>query len=528
MQSIRSRTWILGGVAAAVLVVAGIAAYVATHAGASLRADDAALAAVDVDAFGGHVERVTARAADGREIAMREEGGRLTPVDRVRPGERIELDVTVRRPGWDGWALGHAHHVRLSLRAPAATVPSRYLTVADGAAPVVRFSRPVSVVAVDGRTRELGAARRQITIPRAQAAGAVRVAAAVRPWEDMGEAVTVAWFPRSSSPVAVVSPTPGGQIAPGAPVRLRFSVPAARALGGARPGTAGAEGSWARLDAHTLQFTPSARSVNFGARLHITLPRAIDVIGADGGTPAPARELTFDTPPGSTLRLQQLLAGAGYLPLAWKPAGRPVARNRRAQLQAAFHAPKGTFRWRFADTPRELRALWAAGRPNTILRGAIMRFQDTHGLTVDALAGPAVWNALIADAIHRTRLDDGYSYVYVHRDLPQRLVLWHDGRTVLTSPGNTGVPAAPTELGTFPVFEHLPVTTMAGTNPDGSHYDDPGVKWVSYFNGGDALHAFDRASFGTPQSLGCVELPEATAARVYPYTPIGTLVTIEN
>jgi hypothetical protein len=37
-----------------------------------------------------------------------------------------------------------------------------------------------------------------------------------------------------------------------------------------------------------------------------------------------------------------------------------------------------------------------------------------------------------------------------------------------------------------------------------------------------------RASFGTPQSLGCVELPLASAAKVWPYTPIGTLVTVEN
>ena len=71
-------------------------------------------------------------------------------------------------------------------------------------------------------------------------------------------------------------------------------------------------------------------------------------------------------------------------------------------------------------------------------------------------------------------------------------------------------------------------TSLGGTNPDGSHYEDPGIKWVSYFNGGDALHNFDRASFGTPQSLGCVELPLASAAEVYPYTPIGTLVTVET
>ena len=48
---------------------------------------------------------------------------------------------------------------------------------------------------------------------------------------------------------------------------------------------------------------------------------------------------------------------------------------------------------------------------------------------------------------------------------------------------------------------------MSGTNPNGTHYDDPGIRWISYFHGGEALHAFNRASFGTPQSLGCVELP---------------------
>jgi len=112
--------------------------------------------------------------------------------------------------------------------------------------------------------------------------------------------------------------------------------------------------------------------------------------------------------------------------------------------------------------------------------------------------------------------------------VPQLLTLWHNGHIVITSPGNTGVPAAPTQLGTYPVFEHIPVGTMSGTNPDGSHYNDPGIRWISYFHGGDALHSFNRASFGTPQSLGCVELPLATAAKVWPYTPIGTLVTIEN
>ena len=85
----------------------------------------------------------------------------------------------------------------------------------------------------------------------------------------------------------------------------------------------------------------------------------------------------------------------------------------------------------------------------------------------------------------------------------------------------------PEQNGTFAVYEHIRSGTMSGTNPDGSHYEDPGIPWISYFNGGDALHGFERAQYGFPQSLGCVEMPPATAGEVWPYTPIGTLVNIE-
>jgi lipoprotein-anchoring transpeptidase ErfK/SrfK len=67
---------------------------------------------------------------------------------------------------------------------------------------------------------------------------------------------------------------------------------------------------------------------------------------------------------------------------------------------------------------------------------------------------------------------------------------------------------------------------MSGTNPDGSHYRDPGIPWVSYFLGGEALHGFIRPGYGWPQSLGCVEMRFNDAKTVFPYTPIGTLVTV--
>ncbi len=104
--------------------------------------------------------------------------------------------------------------------------------------------------------------------------------------------------------------------------------------------------------------------------------------------------------------------------------------------------------------------------------------------------------------------------------------MWHSGRTVVTAAVNTGISSAPTASGTYPVFEHIPSGTMSGTNPDGSHYNDPGIQYISYFNGGDALHAFTRAQYGFPQSLGCVEMALGPAGQVYPYTPIGTLVHV--
>ncbi len=156
-----------------------------------------------------------------------------------------------------------------------------------------------------------------------------------------------------------------------------------------------------------------------------------------------------------------------------------------------------------------------------------MAFQNDHGLTTDGKAGPAVWKALINAAVTHHASTFGYTYVMVSEAHPETIHVWHNGHIVVSGLVNTGVAAAPTVTGTYPVFEHIPVTTMSGTNPDGSHYSDPGIPWVSYFNGGDALHGFLRGSYGSPQSLGCVEMTYADAGRVYPYTPIGTLVHVE-
>jgi len=86
-------------------------------------------------------------------------------------------------------------------------------------------------------------------------------------------------------------------------------------------------------------------------------------------------------------------------------------------------------------------------------------------------------------------------------------------------------PASQTPQGQ--AFEPPAGTFQCGTNPDGSHYSDP-VSFVSYFNGGDAVHYFPRGSYGWQQSLGCVELPYYSAQRAYPYLTYGSLVTVRG
>ena len=187
----------------------------------------------------------------------------------------------------------------------------------------------------------------------------------------------------------------------------------------------------------------------------------------------------------------------------------------------------GTFAWKWPGMPPDLTSLWTEGSENVITKGAVMNFENQHGLTVDGLAGSQVWTALEADAAAGKMNANPYTYVLVSKNLPETLTLYNNGAVQFAAiPVNTGVPGADTTDGTYPVFEHVTSSRMQGTNPDGSTYDDPNVPWAAYFNGGDALHGFVRGSYGSPQSNGCVEMAIADAAQTWPLTPIGTLVTV--
>jgi lipoprotein-anchoring transpeptidase ErfK/SrfK len=154
-----------------------------------------------------------------------------------------------------------------------------------------------------------------------------------------------------------------------------------------------------------------------------------------------------------------------------------------------------------------------------------MAFKSEHGMAPVASIGPAFWAALFRAAAGNDQNTAGYSYAVADKSLPETLTIWHDGRRVFRSLANTGMPGEPTVDGTFPVYEKFRFQIMRGVNPGGSTYADP-VSFVSYFNGGDAVHYFPRPGYGYEQSLGCVELPYSSAEAAYPYLTYGSLVTV--
>jgi len=319
--------------------------------------------------------------------------------------------------------------------------------------------------------------------------------------------------------VVTVTPTDASTDVPSdATVSVQFSVP----LDPHSPTptlSPAVAGTWQIVTPDTFTFVASAPFVPSSAET-ITIPGGSSgVLSAAGKHLDQTSTVQFSVAEGSTLRLQQLLAQLGYLPVSFTPAGPLTASQEAAQAQ------EGSFNWRW-NMPTSLESLWTVGTLNVITKGAVMDYESQHNMKTDGVAGPAVWEQLLADASAGTMDPNAYNYVYVTKTLPETATIYSNGAAVYSSRANTGVAAAPTADGTFPVYLRYKVTTMTGTNPDGSKYSDPGIPWVSYFNGGDALHGFVRGSYGFPQSVGCVELPPANAAVIYPYTPIGTLVTV--
>jgi L,D-transpeptidase catalytic domain len=511
------------------VAVLAVAAVAVTSSSASLTAGTRALATVQLPLGGGKIESVLATGGPRAALIPVElKGTSIWPRGRIAAGERVSIDVVIKRPGLVSWLTGSRERVQLTVRTPTTALRNPYLTVPSGAPLRLHFSQPVQRIAygqVGALTREyLPQPQSTVEVPRTAPAGSELVFAAPRIWEKV-RATTVSWFPAGAQHAsAVANPAPGSKITPGTPITLTFSKPVSDALSGHMPPVSpSTPGTWQTVNSHTITFQPQGYGYGLGANVTIPLPSDVQLVGANGGSSVG----TWSVPPGSTTRLQQLLALLGYLPVSFSyQGGRGVGLTPQAQENAAVRPPAGTFSWRYPNTPSALKSMWQPGASGTLTQGAVMAFENDQGMTADGVAGADVWKALITAVIGGKRSNFGYTFVTVSTSSPETESTWHNGHVAASGLVNTGIPGAATALGVYPVFLHAVSVTMSGTNPDGSHYSDPGVPYVSYFNGGDALHGFLRGSYGSAQSLGCVEMPYSEAAAVYPYTPIGTLVNV--
>ncbi len=352
--------------------------------------------------------------------------------------------------------------------------------------------------------------------------------------------------PIEKGPERLVSTTPANgdtSANGGADIRVVFSEPlsATSPMPTLHPAI---KGSW-HVDGNAAVFTPET-GIWEHTKVRVSIPTGQNGIRSNGGgvlsgiTTAASPGFSFTTGRFSEARLIQDLGQLGYLPLTWAPASGSAAplSDAAAQYSAAYDPPAGTFTWQ-SGYPLRLKGFWKPDGPSEILRGAVAAFQADHGLIDDMIAenqqglittgsiGHRLWvdifKALAKDQTNK----HGYTYAVASQHSPETLTVWHNGKVIFHHLANTGIPASPTSARTDPVYIRYESQIMRGTNPDGSKYADQ-VYWVAYFHNGEAVHYFPRYSYGSQQSLGCVELPLNEAKAIWPYLTYGTLVTVTN
>ncbi len=573
-MSLAARAALAGG---GVVVLAGLAVALVFALGRPhlvVSSKGEALVTVHAGGLDSQVGQVRATSA-GRPLPLRRAEGGFVPVDRLAQGEVVEVSAVVSPPSWLRWLLGGPVTSSTTVRAPAAA-PAASVVIAQraGEAPV-RFDAPVSTVAY----AQPGGVTHVVHLPRPASlvdltvqgtvGGSLQVQAAPRPWERLSaRASTLSWFspPANDDPVALVEPAPGSVTASSdSPVSLTFDHAVSSVLGTSRPTlTPAVAGAWSQPAPNRLVFTPSGFGFGPGTSVTVHFDRPVAVAASTAATTtgvtttaavttaatttgvtttaavttAATTTYSFQVAPGSLLRLAQLLAQLDYLPLRFVPSPGVALPVTVSQEVSSISAPlQGSFSWRWSTVPSTLAAQWTPATLNNVMvKGALMAFEANRptstydgytldGESVSQMADASTWDALVAAAVAHHADPNPYSYVYVTKALPETLTLWENGADVLTALTNTGIPQDATADGTFPIYARFTVDYMNGTNPTGTPYHDL-VHWINYFNGGDAVHGFVRASYGFPQSLGCVELPVATAQVAFAHLAIGDLVTV--
>ena len=295
----------------------------------------------------------------------------------------------------------------------------------------------------------------------------------------------------------LAEPAPGSTIGPKRQFTLTFSSPVSEVLGARRPRVSPAlPGSWRLLDAHTLAFRP--RGLGFA-------------LGTRRAGRAAARRPSRPPSPAATLTTHARVAGAGRArrcacsscspsSATCRSTGsrptRPSGARRGAELVAARSPPPGHFSWRFRTRRSELQQALAPGQAND---DHARRGDDVpaHARPRRSTASPGPRVLARADR-GRGRRQAPHRRLQLRLRAPQAAAV---AQPLAQRPGDPHVARQHRRARRADAARHVPGLRARpgrrrwrGTNPDGSHYDDPGIRYISYFHDGEAIHAFNRAA----------------------------------
>ncbi len=176
----------------------------------------------------------------------------------------------------------------------------------------------------------------------------------------------------------------------------------------------------------------------------------------------------------------------------------------------------------------------ASGAQTVIQQGkAGSQIQDTEVLSGEVVAAingnrALSQNVTISTAPFRTVTMTGDGK-WIEVDLSQqRLTIYVGNEAVRSFTVSTGTARTPTSIGESAIYSKRSSMTMTGVIA-GDYYYLEDVKWVNFFNGGEAIHGtYWHNNFGTPMSHGCVNMREADAKIVYDFAPVGTKVIVHQ
>lgn len=114
----------------------------------------------------------------------------------------------------------------------------------------------------------------------------------------------------------------------------------------------------------------------------------------------------------------------------------------------------------------------------------------------------------------------------------QMLYAYENDEIFMSEKVSTGIFLTPTPRGNFRVFKKSPSRYMQGpiSGITDHYYDLPGVPWNLYFTEqGAVIHgAYWHNSFGKVWSNGCVNMPPASAEKLYNWADLGTPIVVRD